>query len=214
VSCLAESPDILVYGPILDLGFSQSPALWVEVKLDQLTEAWAKNDWIKNNALIAVAGGEKDGMSGLRDATASFAAQRKHVERIAHIVFSANWHWGRILSGAARATLLGVSSELADSDQGSTNGKVVIHLRNSAQDTTVQVGQEITCRNLSVQSTLTIRPGFSMDVTVIRIFCFGRISRSSFSEGLCNEYIHVQIAVGAVGKDRKRQAHLYMHRGS
>lgn len=61
-----------------------------KVKLDQLMEAWAKNDWIKNNALIAVAGGEKDGTSGLRDATASFAAQRKHVERIAHIVFSAS----------------------------------------------------------------------------------------------------------------------------
>lgn len=61
-----------------------------KVKLDQLTEAWAKNAWVKKNALIAVAGGEKDGTSGLRDATASFAAQRKHVEAMAHIVFSGN----------------------------------------------------------------------------------------------------------------------------
>jgi hypothetical protein len=61
-----------------------------KVKLDQFMEAWAKNDWMKNNALIAVAGGEKDGTSGLRDAAAPFVAQRKHVERIAHIVFSAN----------------------------------------------------------------------------------------------------------------------------
>lgn len=61
-----------------------------KVKLDQLTEAWSKNDWVKKNALIAVAGGEKDGTSGMRDTTASFAAQRKHVEGIAHIVFSAN----------------------------------------------------------------------------------------------------------------------------
>lgn len=75
-----------------------------------------------------------------------------------------DWHWGRILSGAALATLLGVSSELAVSDQGSTNGNVVIALRNSAQDTTNQVGQEITRRNLSIQPTLTIRPGFQMDV--------------------------------------------------
>lgn len=60
-----------------------------KVKLDQLTEAWAKNNWVKKNALIAVAGGEKDGTSGLRDASASFAAQRKHVESIANIVFSA-----------------------------------------------------------------------------------------------------------------------------
>jgi ABC-type lipoprotein export system ATPase subunit len=60
-----------------------------KVKLDQLTEAWAKNNWVKKNALIAVAGGEKDGTSGLRDASASFAASRKHVEGIANIVFSA-----------------------------------------------------------------------------------------------------------------------------
>ncbi len=77
-----------------------------------------------------------------------------------------DWHWGRILAGAALATMLGVSSELAVSDQGSTNGNVVIALRNSAQDTSNQVGQEITRRNLSVQPTLTVRPGFPMDVMV------------------------------------------------
>jgi type IV secretory pathway VirB10-like protein len=75
-------------------------------------------------------------------------------------------HWGRILAGAALATMLGVSSELAVSDQGSTNGNIVIALRNSAQDTTNQVGQEITRRNLSIQPTLTVRPGFPMDVMV------------------------------------------------
>jgi len=75
-----------------------------------------------------------------------------------------DWHWGRIMAGAALATLLGVSSELATSNQGSTNGNVVIALRDSAQDTTNQVGQEITRRNLSVQPTLTVRPGFPIDV--------------------------------------------------
>lgn len=61
-----------------------------KVNFDQLKQALVKNEWIKNNALIAVAGGEKDGTSGLRDATASFAAQRKNVEGLANIVFSAN----------------------------------------------------------------------------------------------------------------------------
>ncbi|MFY3157904.1 TrlF family AAA-like ATPase [Achromobacter xylosoxidans] len=61
-----------------------------KVNFDQLRQALAKNEWIKKNALIAVAGGEKDGTSGLRDATASFAAQRKNVEGLAHIIFSAN----------------------------------------------------------------------------------------------------------------------------
>lgn len=77
-----------------------------------------------------------------------------------------DWHWGRILAGAALSTLLGVSSELAISNQGSANGNVVIALRDSAQDTTNQVGQEITRRNLSVQPTLTVRPGFPVDVMV------------------------------------------------
>jgi type IV secretion system protein VirB10 len=77
-----------------------------------------------------------------------------------------DWHWGRIMSGAALATLLGVSSELAVSNQGDVNGNVVVALRDSAQDTTNQVGQEITRRNLNVQPTLTVRPGFPMEVMV------------------------------------------------
>lgn len=61
-----------------------------KVNFDQLKQVWSKNEWAKRNTLIAVAGGEKDGTSGLRDATASFDAQRKNVEGLAHIVFSAN----------------------------------------------------------------------------------------------------------------------------
>jgi type IV secretory pathway VirB10-like protein len=68
-------------------------------------------------------------------------------------------HWGRILSGAALATLLGLSSELAVSNEGDVNGNVVVALHDSAQDTTNQVGQEITRRNLNVQPTLSVRPG-------------------------------------------------------
>ncbi|MHB1667752.1 TraB/TrbI/VirB10 family type IV secretion system protein [Thiomonas sp.] len=77
-----------------------------------------------------------------------------------------DWHWSRILAGAALSTLLGVSSELAVSNQGGANGNVVIALRDSAQNTTNQVGQEITRRNLSIQPTLTVRPGFAMEVMV------------------------------------------------
>jgi len=77
-----------------------------------------------------------------------------------------NWHWSRILAGAALSTLLGVSSELAVSNEGDVNGNVVLALRDSAQDTTNQFGQEITRRNLSIQPALTVRPGFPMDVMV------------------------------------------------
>lgn len=77
-----------------------------------------------------------------------------------------DWHWGRILAGAALSTLLGVSSELSVSNEGDINGNTVLALRDSAQDTANQVGQEITRRNLSVQPTLTVRPGFQVNVMV------------------------------------------------
>jgi type IV secretion system protein VirB10 len=77
-----------------------------------------------------------------------------------------DWHWDRILAGAALSTLLGVGAELA-APQGTTDGnRAVVAARESAQDTVNQVGQEITKRNLSVQPTLTIRPGFPMRVMV------------------------------------------------
>ncbi len=75
-------------------------------------------------------------------------------------------HWGRLLSGAALSTLLGVNAELAVSNQSEANGNVVVALRDSAQSATNQVGQEITRRNLDIQPTLTARPGFPMDVMV------------------------------------------------
>jgi len=77
-----------------------------------------------------------------------------------------DWHWDRILAGAALSTLLGVGAELAAPDRGNNDGKVIIATRQSAQDTVNQVGQEITKRNVNVQPTLTIRPGFPMRVMV------------------------------------------------
>ncbi|MEW6344194.1 MAG: TrbI/VirB10 family protein [Pseudomonadota bacterium] len=77
-----------------------------------------------------------------------------------------DWHWGRVLAGAVLSTMLGVGSELAVSNQGSANGNTVIALRDSSQDTANQVGQEITRRDLSIQPTLTVRPGFQVNVMV------------------------------------------------
>jgi type IV secretory pathway VirB10-like protein len=77
-----------------------------------------------------------------------------------------DWHWERILAGAALSTLLGVGAELASPDRSGSDGKVIVAVRQGAQDTVNQVGQEITKRNMSVQPTLTIRPGFPMRVMV------------------------------------------------
>ena len=55
----------------------------------------------------------------------------------------------------------------APRNQTSQDGnRVVIAVRDGAQDTVNQVGQEITKRNASIQPTLTIRPGFPMQVMV------------------------------------------------
>jgi type IV secretion system protein TrbI len=77
-----------------------------------------------------------------------------------------DWHWSRILAGAALSTLLGVSSELSVSNEGDINGNTVLALRDSAQDTANQVGQEITHRTFSVQPTRKVRPGFQVNVMV------------------------------------------------
>ena len=77
-----------------------------------------------------------------------------------------DWHWDRILTGAALSTLLGVGAELAAPESRTDRNRVVIAARDGAQDSVNQVGQEITKRNMSIQPTLTIRPGFSMRVMV------------------------------------------------
>ncbi len=77
-----------------------------------------------------------------------------------------DWHWDRILAGAALSTLLGVGAELAAPESRADGNRVVIATREGLQDSVNQVGQEITKRNLSVQPTLTVRPGFVLRVMV------------------------------------------------
>ncbi len=79
-----------------------------------------------------------------------------------------DWHWDRILAGAALSTLLGVGAELAapESRTDQNGDRTVIAIREGTQDSINQVGQEITKRNASIQPTLTIRPGFPMRVMV------------------------------------------------
>ena len=77
-----------------------------------------------------------------------------------------DWHWDRILAGAALSTLLGVGAELAAPESRTDGNRIVIATREGAQDAVNQVGQEITKRNQSIQPTLTIRPGFPVRVMV------------------------------------------------
>lgn len=74
-------------------------------------------------------------------------------------------HWGRLLMAAALSTVLGVGAEL-----GSTSGDsaIVTALRRGSTDSLNQTGQQVVRRNLNIQPTITIRPGFPMRVIVNR----------------------------------------------
>jgi type IV secretion system protein TrbI len=77
-----------------------------------------------------------------------------------------DWHWKQLLAGAGLSTLIGVGAELAAPDRSNGQSQVVVATRGSLQDTINQVGQELTRRNLNVQPTLTIHPGFPVRVIV------------------------------------------------
>lgn len=76
-----------------------------------------------------------------------------------------DYHWGQLFRAAALSTLLGIGTELGSSDDESDIAKAI---RESAQDSVSDVGQQIVRRQLDVQPTLTIRQGFPVRVIVNR----------------------------------------------
>ena len=77
-------------------------------------------------------------------------------------------HWGALFRAALLSTLLGVGSELGSSSGSGTNGDVIQALRRGSSDSLNQTGQQVVRRNLNIQPTLTIRPGFPVRVIVNR----------------------------------------------
>lgn len=75
-----------------------------------------------------------------------------------------DFHTWALLKGVVLSTLLGVSSELALSGQ----SDLVQAIRMSTQDNVARAGDQITQRNLSVQPTITIRPGAPVRLVVHR----------------------------------------------
>ncbi|MFZ5834978.1 MAG: TrbI/VirB10 family protein, partial [Pseudomonadota bacterium] len=75
-----------------------------------------------------------------------------------------DYHWRDLAKAAALSTLLGVGAELATDD----GDRLVSAIRGGAQDTINDAGQQIVRRQLSIQPTLTIRPGFPVRVIVTR----------------------------------------------
>ena len=74
-------------------------------------------------------------------------------------------HWGALFKAGLLSTLLGVGAELG-SGAGNGDSSVLQALRRGAGDSLNQTGQQVVRRNLNVQPTLTIRPGFPVRVIV------------------------------------------------
>ncbi|MCU4161426.1 TrbI/VirB10 family protein [Acidiphilium sp. AL] len=76
-----------------------------------------------------------------------------------------NNHWGMLFDGAILSTILSVGAEAGTSNSGNNLAQA---LRMGASNSISQTGQQIVQRELDVQPTLTIRPGFPVDVMVTR----------------------------------------------
>jgi type IV secretion system protein TrbI len=88
-------------------------------------------------------------------------------------------HTWKLLKGVALATVLGVGSELAF---GSTDGDILKALQQSIQLTTDRAGQRLVERNLNVQPTVTVRPGWPLRVIVHKDLVVARPYRGTPSK--------------------------------
>ncbi|WFE92583.1 TrbI/VirB10 family protein [Roseibium porphyridii] len=75
-----------------------------------------------------------------------------------------DYHWWDLAKAAGLSTLLSVGAELAASD----DDRLVQAIREGAQNTIDDAGQQMIQRQLQVAPTLTIRPGFPVRVIVTR----------------------------------------------
>ena len=96
-----------------------------------------------------------------------------------------NEHWWRILKGAAVATLLSAGTAYVAGDTTSYNPTVGQVTARSAAGEIGQVGAQITRSNLSIQPTITVRPGFSVNVIVTKDMDRAAVSRPAHGPGAC-----------------------------
>jgi len=76
-----------------------------------------------------------------------------------------DYHWGQLFKAAILSTLLGVGTEIGASNN---ENEIARAIRQSSQDTASDVGRQLIRRQLNIQPTLTIRPGFPVRVIVNR----------------------------------------------
>jgi type IV secretion system protein VirB10 len=73
-------------------------------------------------------------------------------------------HWGMLFKAAILSTVLSVGSEAGMS--GNNNGSLAEAIQQGTSQSINQTGQQVVSRSLSIQPTITIRPGFPVRVMV------------------------------------------------
>lgn len=83
-------------------------------------------------------------------------------------------HWDRVFIAAGLATILGIGSELGNDG----DDDIERAIRRGTSDTLNEAGQRIVDRNLGIQPTIRIRPGWPVRVIVTRDMILRPISRN------------------------------------
>ena len=93
--------------------------------------------------VISAPGADAQGFAGLTDRT--------------------DHHWDRVFAAAGLATLLGIGAELGDD-----TSDIAAAVRDGFTDSVSQAGQRVVDRNLNIQPTIRVRPGWPVRVIVTR----------------------------------------------
>ena len=75
-------------------------------------------------------------------------------------------HWLRLVGGVVLSSVLAVSATMSQGDIEGQHATVQQKMAASAGESLNNVGQQITEKNLNIQPTITVRPGFSVNVLV------------------------------------------------
>ncbi|MGC6500817.1 MAG: TrbI/VirB10 family protein [Henriciella sp.] len=97
-----------------------------------------------SSIVISAPGADAQGFAGLSDRT--------------------DHHWDRVFIAAGLATILGIGAELGSDGDGDLERAI----RRGTTDTINQAGQRVVERNLGIQPTIRVRPGWPVRVVVTR----------------------------------------------
>lgn len=97
-------------------------------------------------------------------ASISISAPGSDAQGYAGLADRTDHHWNRVFVAAGLATILGVGAELGNDGEGNLERAI----RRGTTDTVNQAGQRVVERNLGIQPTIKVRPGWPVRVVVTR----------------------------------------------